>query len=191
MIRRFCNALTTSPARPLWPVVVALGLYLQGCASLSEHECRGEDWYKIGFDDGFDGAAPTKIETHREACARYGIEPDAKQYEVGRRDGLANYCTVRRGFDVGREGRPYGGGCPEGAESEFLRGHSLGRRFHDVDEELARIDNEMRGYRGQLDTAGLDDTQLRSVHGQFSDLQLRRSQLEAERRELEWELRRL
>jgi len=191
VIRRARSELTISTLPAPRIVVIALSLCLQACASLSEGECRGEDWYKIGFDDGFDGGSSEKIETHREACARYGIEPDREQYEVGRRDGLVHYCTVNRGFDIGREGRPYGGGCPAGTESEFLRGHSLGRRFYDVDQELARIDNEMRAYRVQLDTPELDDAQVRGLHGRISDLEFERERLEAERRDLEWERRRL
>ena len=51
------------------------GLLLAGCATLSERECRDQDWYGIGADDGFDGAPASTIEDHRKACTEYGIEP--------------------------------------------------------------------------------------------------------------------
>ena len=107
-------AACTRSAMPLVPLAALL--LLAGCATLSERECRDQDWYGIGADDGFDGALASTIEDHRKACTEYGIEPDAEQYEVGRRDGLKQYCTVTRGFDIGRKGMMYGGGCPTGAE---------------------------------------------------------------------------
>ncbi len=179
---------------PLWRsagtlLIAALGL--SACASLSERECRDQDWYGIGFDDGYDGAPAAQVATHRQACTPYGVEPDVEQYEAGRRDGLAHYCTVQRGFELGSKGTSYGGGCPEGRDREFLRGHSLGRRFYAIDEELKRIDDELRMYRLQGDTTGLDPTQLNRANVRIRDLELERSRLEAERRELEWELRRL
>jgi hypothetical protein len=176
-------------ARPL--ACLLLVSSLPGCASLSERECRGEDWYKVGFDDGYDGSPATEVAEHREACAPYGITPDVEQYEVGRRDGLVHYCTVTRGFEIGRQGLSYSGGCPAGRDREFLRGHHLGRRFHDVDEELARVESDLRSYRYQLDTPDLDEGQQRGVYSRIRDLEFERSRLETERRHLEWELRRL
>jgi hypothetical protein len=174
----------------LRPAAMSLLLCLQACASLSEQECRNPDWYRIGFDDGYDGAPAAEVASHREACAKYGIEPDERQYEGGRRDGLAHYCTVKRGFEVGREGKSYSGGCPAGADREFLRGHQLGRRFHDVDEQLARIESDMRIYRSQPDVSNLPPNE-RGAYGRIRDLELERARLEDERRQLESELRRL
>jgi hypothetical protein len=182
-------ALSRAAVRPL--AVSALALFISACATLSEGECRDQDWYGIGADDGFDGAPASKIEEHRKACAEYGIVPDTEQYEVGRRDGLTQYCTVTRGFDIGRKGMQYGGGCPPGADREFLRGHSLGRRFNDVEEELKRIDNDLRMYRSQSTTAEVDDVDQRRMYSRIQDLEFQRSQLEAELRHLEWERQRL
>jgi hypothetical protein len=174
---------------PLVPLAALL--LLAGCATLSERECRDQDWYGIGADDGFDGAPASTIEDHRKACTEYGIEPDAEQYEVGRRDGLKQYCTVTRGFDIGRKGMMYGGGCPTGAESEFLRGHSLGRRFYDVEEELRRIDSDLRSYRSQSTTPDVDETTQTRAYSRIRDLEFERSRLESELRHLEWERQQL
>ena len=170
---------------------LSLALCLQGCASLSERECRGQDWYKIGFDDGYDGSASTRLAAHHDACTEYGITPDAGQYEAGRRDGLVHYCTVARGFEIGRQGLQYGGGCPTGSEREFLRGHELGRRFYGIDHRLARIEEELRSYRARLGSADLDENQQRRLQALIRDLEFERSRLESDRRHLEWELRRL
>lgn len=180
----------TAPWRSL-SLLVLLAVAFPACKTLSEGECRDQDWYGIGADDGFDGAPASQIDQHRAACAEYGIEPDAEQYEAGRRDGLVQYCTVERGFDIGRDGAMYRGGCPAGADREFRRGHDLGRRFYDVEEQLRRIDGDLRMYRSQGSTPDVTNPDQRQVYTRMRDLELERSRLEAELRQLEWERRRL
>ena len=182
-------AASLTALRPL--VAAVLVLSLQACATLSEGECRNQDWYGIGADDGYDGAPASKVDAHREACAEYGVEPDVEQYEAGRRDGLVHYCTVARGLEIGREGRSYGGGCPAGSDREFLRGHGLGRRFYTVDQELKRIDDELRMSRSHSTAPDVDETQQQRYHTRIRELEFERSQLEAELRHLEWERQRL
>ena len=172
-------------------VIALLSLVLQGCATLSERECRDQDWYGIGADDGYDGAPASQIDEHRAACAEFGIEPDTQQYEAGRRDGLVQYCTVERGFDIGRDGAMYRGGCPAGSDREFLRGHDLGRRFYDVEEQLRRIDDDLRMFRSQSTAPDVADPDQRRVYTRIRDLEFERSRLEDELRALEWERRRL
>ena len=183
-----CRVLAVPP-RSL--VIALLSLALQGCATLSERECRDQDWYGIGADDGYDGAPASQIDAHREACAEFGIEPDAEQYEAGRRDGLVQYCTVTRGFETGRDGSQYRGGCPAGSDREFLRGYDLGRRFYAVEQELQRINGDLRMYRSQGTTPDLSDADQRRLYTRVRDLEFERSQLEADLRHLEWERARL
>ena len=189
MLRHSACRVPTVPPRSL--VIAVLSLALQGCATLSERECRDQDWYGIGADDGYDGGPASQIDAHRAACAEFGIEPDTEQYEAGRRDGLVQYCTVSRGFDIGRDGSLYGGGCPEGSDREFLRGYDLGRRFYVVEQELQRIDGDLRMYRSQGTTPDLGDADQRRLYTRVRDLEFERSQLEAELRHLEWERARL
>jgi hypothetical protein len=182
----------TSPvALALYAAGPLIALYLHGCASLSESECRDQDWYAIGFDDGYDGDPASQLAGHGEACAKYSITPDARQYEVGRRDGLVHYCTVTRGFEIGRDGYAYRGGCPPGSDHEFRRGHELGRRFHAVDQALVRVEGDLRLYRGQLNAADLDQDQQQRVYTRVRELDFERERLEADRRHLEWERQRL
>jgi len=166
-------------------------LALAGCASLSERECRDGDWYQIGLEDGFAGREPGRLSAHADACAEYGIVPDAAQYRAGRDDGLVQFCTTTRGFETGRQGYSYAGVCPASREPAFLRGYDLGRRFHDVDSRLARIDSDLGTYRSQLSGKDLEEKQRRRLESLLRNLELERSRLEDERRRLEWEFRRL
>ena len=189
------QAMRIAATRPQALVLCAAGpliaLCLQACASLSESECRNQDWYTIGFEDGTDGDPQAQIDEHGAACAKFGVTPDARQYEVGRRDGLVHYCTVANGFEVGRDGYGYRGSCPAGSDREFLRGHSLGRRFHDVDQELARIEDDLRLYRNQLGGTELDQGQQQRLYSRMRELEFERSRLEDELRRLERERQRL
>ena len=166
-------------------------LALSGCASLSERQCRGEDWYQIGFSDGVNGARPDRVSSHGEACAKYSITVDTQQYEFGRRDGLVHYCTTARGFGIGQDGLAYTGVCEGSGEADFVRGWRVGRQFYEIDARLASIDSDMRMYRNRLSDKDLDDTQCRRIERVYRDLSYERSRLEADRRQLEWDLQRL
>lgn len=191
-MQRAARATASNPAAlALCAAGPLIALCLQGCATLSESECRDQDWYSIGFKDGYDGDPVTQLAVHGEACAKYGITPDASQYEVGRRDGLVHYCTVTRGFEVGRDGYGYRGGCPPGRDREFLRGHVLGRQFHEVDQELKRIEDDLRLYGNQLGATELDQGQQQRLYSRIRELELDRSRLEDELRRLERERQRL
>jgi hypothetical protein len=59
---------------------------LAGCAGLSDSECRGANWYDIGWRD-----ARFKLQSqgslYLRQCERYGVKVDAARYEQGHREG--------------------------------------------------------------------------------------------------------
>ena len=164
---------------------------LAGCASLSEKQCRAQDWYQVGYEDGNAGANAGRIESHSSACAAYGIETDTAQYDIGRADGLQRYCTLARGIETGVRGSPYSGACAGDREAEFLRGYREGRRLYDVDVRLARVESDIETYRRRLAVKDVDDEQRRRLYQVLRDLEFDRSRLEGERRQVEWALRTL
>lgn len=180
------------PPPALTTCAIALAALLAaGCATLSEEECHDGDWYRVGLSDGHAGASPERIAKHIEACAEHGVSIDREQYAAGRVDGLRHYCTRANGYRVGREGFGYAGVCPSGSEPEFLVGHDLGRRFHAVDRELARIDADLRIYRQQMGNDSLSDEQRNRIENVLRDLEAQRWRAEGEYRRLESELREL
>jgi hypothetical protein len=181
MLRRACRIL---------PGILALAS-LAGCSSLSERQCRAQDWYQVGYEDGSAGTHTRRIESHASACAAYGIEIDTAQYEIGRVDGLQHYCTLARGIETGVRGSPYSGACTGDREVEFLRGYREGRRLYDVDVRLARVESDIETYRRRLAVKDLDDEQRRRLYQLLRDLEFDRSRLEGERRQVEWALRTL
>jgi hypothetical protein len=167
--------------------IVALAS-LAGCASLTEKQCRAQDWYQVGFEDGDAGISAARIESHSAACAAYAIEPDKAQYQVGRADGLQRYCTLARGIDTGMRGSSYSGVCSGDSEREFLRGYREGRRLYDVDARLARVEYDIESYRRQLAGKDIDDEQRRRIHQVLRDLEFHRTRLENERRQVQRDL---
>ena len=170
--------------------IVALAS-LAGCASLSEKQCRAQDWYQIGFEDGNAGASAARVESHSAACAAYAIEPDSAQYQVGRADGLQRYCTLARGINTGMRGASYSGVCTGDSEREFLRGYREGRRLYDVELRLARVESDIESYRRRLAVKDIDDEQRRRLYQVLRDLEFDRTRLENERRQVQWDLREL
>lgn len=59
---------------------------LAGCAGMSEAECRGANWYDVGWRD-----ARFKLQSqdtlYVQQCARYGVTIDVARYAQGHREG--------------------------------------------------------------------------------------------------------
>ena len=118
----------------------ALALLGSGCATLSEGECHTADWYQLGRVDGQRGYDLSRLYEHQEACAEFGIRPDAKAYYRGRQVGLASYCTRANGYEEGREGHRYRGVCPPKYEQRFLAAYRDGKLVHEVEEDIEDVE---------------------------------------------------
>jgi hypothetical protein len=130
---------------------------LLGCASMSREECLMADWRTIGYEDGVRGLTGDNIARHRKACAKAGVAPDRAAYELGRQDGLREFCQPARGYDYGRGGNNYAGVCPADLEDEFLQAYSDGRALfsleqgvRDVEGQLVRTDRQIDRLREDL-----------------------------------------
>jgi len=126
--------------------VAALGL--SGCATMSGEQCRTAKWEETGRTDGRRGQRPEQFETHREACARHGVEPKADEWRRGYQQGVGEFCTPAGGYDTGRAnvgdaslcaGRP--------GEQEFLAARQHG---HQVFVLLSEVRERYRDLRMAL-----------------------------------------
>jgi hypothetical protein len=145
--------------RPLSIIVAAL---LAGCASLDRDECRNADWYAIGLEDGARGRALERLGDHRRACAEHGIAPHTERYLAGREQGLKSFCTYERGFEHGRSGQRYAGGCPAATAASFQSGYELGRELHDLNRRLTEVQGEIGRSKARL-KQGLPTPRARSA----------------------------
>lgn len=70
--------------------LVALLATLAGCAGMSDAECRGANWYDVGYRD-----ARFKLQNqaaaYGEQCGRHGVKVDVARYEQGLREGRYDF----------------------------------------------------------------------------------------------------
>ena len=122
-------------------------LALGSCATMSAEQCMAGDWSGQGYMDGQQGLTMSRLDDHAEACAEHGVTPDAAAYAAGRRQGLLQYCTPQKGFEVGRTGSGYAGVCPSGLEADFTYGYRDGQVVYAAEQALANA-------RGRVDSLG-------------------------------------
>ncbi len=58
-------------------------LWLSGCSTLSEQQCRLGDWYGLGYQDGQAGRTQARLANYHQDCAEYGITPYLKRRQEG------------------------------------------------------------------------------------------------------------
>lgn len=161
-----------------WLSVIAVLALLSGCATLSEGDCATGDWREIGRNDGLHGLQRSQLAKHQEACAEYGVRPDVRAYDAGRRSGLRAYCTPDKGFLEGREGRTYRGVCTPPDERGFLDAYREGKIIYaarealkDVDQDITRKENLIKDDDTGTDERSRLRRELRKLRHDRSRLQ--------------------
>lgn len=145
---------------------------MAGCASLSEKECLTVDWADQGYRDGRAGQPPSRIEDHRDACAKMGIIPDTERYRVGRDDGVLEYCSPANAVHEGRLGRSYRNACPVQLEGTFLAYHRLGYRAYEAEQRLESLDRQMQRTQRDLEKEK-NESKRRELRNELRDLDRR------------------
>ena len=69
---------------PLRIVLVACALLIAGCETMGVVECHGQNWYRLGLNDG-KVAAEKERERYVKSC---GTDFDAKRYDEGYKEGV-------------------------------------------------------------------------------------------------------
>ena len=124
--------------------LVIAALLLSSCASMSEQECLTANWQDQGFRDGRNGEPLTRIEDHRQACAKVGVIPDQRLYFKGRDQGILHYCTPDNAIREGRLGRAYRNACPAHLEHRFLQAYEQGKEIYEVEQHIEKLNTESK-----------------------------------------------
>src|SRR5574341_142625 len=70
--------------------LLALIATLAGCAGMSDVECRGANWYDVGYRD-----ARFKLQNqagvYAQQCEPHGVKVDVARYEQGLREGRYDF----------------------------------------------------------------------------------------------------
>jgi len=62
-------------------------LTLAGCAGMDANECRGADWYQLGYRDGLFGLQ-RRDESYSYLCSQHSVTVDRASYAKGWQEGL-------------------------------------------------------------------------------------------------------
>ena len=65
-------------------------LVLAGCAAMNDADCRGANWYDVGYRDAR-FKLQSQAEIYAAQCERHGVKIDAARYEQGLREGRYDF----------------------------------------------------------------------------------------------------
>ncbi|MET0657824.1 MAG: DUF2799 domain-containing protein [Steroidobacteraceae bacterium] len=133
---------------------------------MSAKECRATDWRTVGYEDGVVGYSGNRIGQYRKQCGEHGISPDLNSYQLGRDEGLREYCKPLNGFRAGARGNGYKGVCPAELDAAFMDAYQSGRHLHTLRSRVGSTVNEIDSLREEAD---LIDRDLISVGAQILD----------------------
>ncbi len=153
-------------------LVLAATLVLAACASLSEDECRGGDWQRIGIEDGNAGRESDFLQSHAKACADYGIAPERTAWEQGRQIGLKTYCTPSRAYNEGVKGRTLKNVCPINDLAVLQRANDRGFRVFWIEREIDEAESDIRRINSLLSRLPNGDPSRASLIAERSSLRL-------------------
>lgn len=138
----------------IWKVVgaVAATLVMSGCATMSNEECLATDWTAVGYEDGARGYTTERFSKHRQACAKHGVTADFSAYQLGRDEGLVEYCQPGRGFNVGVDGGRYYGVCNVQLERDFLDAYNAGYHLFTLRSNVNRANASISSKERELES---------------------------------------
>ncbi|EJL38135.1 Protein of unknown function (DUF2799) [Caulobacter sp. AP07] len=180
--------------------VLAGGLLLASCATMSQEACLQGDWAGVGFKDGEAGRPQSRLDEHAKACSKAGVVPDARPYFAARDQGLKLYCTPQRGFQEGRLGNAYAGVCPERVAGRFLAAYADGQLIHaatsrlsqaesdrdSADNRAEKRDREASGVEDELKNPALNAEQKRELRDRLNRLRSERRAAVEDGRRADW-----
>lgn len=165
-------------------VFTLIGIMLSGCAAMSEQECIYSDWTAVGYEDGADGRSSDRFGDYRRACADHSITPDFQAWQVGREQGLIEYCQPLRGFQVGESGGYYSGVCNSNLEPGFLDAFRLGADLYSLRSNLDAIASRVEANTESIQGIDSDVAEIESIIILDETTPAQRSQLLVDMREL-------
>lgn len=135
-------------------------LALGSCAPVTEEECRGGDWNKIGFEDGRNGHYTTRFDDIAETCGDFGVAAQKAPYLAGREAGLKLYCTPENLYQEGRRGREFRGVCPPKLNQSLRFAYNHGQNYYEIGEKIAGYEREIDDLEFRIFSLAKTDTNV-------------------------------
>lgn len=112
---------------------------LSACSTISEDTCMAGNWEAVGYKDGANGKASSRLEKVAEKCTKYGASVDNRAYWAGYDRGVVSYCTFQRGFERGENGGAYNQVCAGELSAEYAPGYEEGRARYAIKREHKQL----------------------------------------------------
>lgn len=170
-------------------IILVLSQGLMGCASLQKEaalSCTETNWYEIGRREGAQGLPDKASEQIKKVCEEDNEKESAlAQLENGRSLGLAEFCSISNGFELGRLGQDLPKGiCPNSLEDALKEGYSRGQKASSVEEARRDLYLRIQTLRRELDSDGLSLARRGLLEGERLELESKRQDLDGELTEL-------
>jgi len=88
--KAFGRPIGANLCRRIRPLALAASLLAAGCAGMGEAECRGANWYDVGYRDAR-YKMQSQADVYAHQCERHGVKVDAARYEQGLRQGRYDF----------------------------------------------------------------------------------------------------
>ena len=139
----------------IWGFVAVAGaaLFLASCATVSREQCEAGDWPAIGKAHALQGFPASRLDNVVEDCGRHSIAVDTDAYMQGWRMGVRAYCTPRRGFEDGRNGKRPSFSCPADLAVDYDDARRLGGRLKEAEADVSLSESSLERSQREVDDA--------------------------------------
>ncbi len=169
-------------------IVLVAVVLISSCASMTENECLTVNWLDQGFRDGRNGQALSRLEEHRQACAKVGVTPNRQLYFQGRDQGILHYCSPQNALQEGLKGQPYRNACPAHLEHGFLVAYDKGKQIYDAEQRVEKLNQQSSQLENTLKKEN-DQEERRYLRQELRDIDRQLQQAREDMRYLERRLR--
>jgi len=108
------------------------------------------DWKMVGLEDGMKGSPESTIGSYRKDCAKISVVPNLAQYQQGHREGARKYCTVTKGYEVGKSGGAYYHVCPADLEPRFLTAYKSGQELYGITRQIQQLETAITNAESRI-----------------------------------------
>jgi hypothetical protein len=168
--------------------VLAAGVLLASCATMSPEECKVADWREVGQRDGLSGKPLSQLHDRAEDCGKVGVAVNSQAYKQGRDLGLRNFCRLENAVPLGLNGGTYAGVCPPEIDRAFQHRFQIARSVYDLRNDVRNLDSQIDNLERRL--SDLHHVEERRLKEAGSDEQRKkvRQDVDDERRHIRGEL---
>ncbi len=170
-------------------IILGAGLMATSCATISESECVAGNWADIGYKDGVQGVARSRIADYVKKCGEYGQGVDRNLYLSNFETGLSYYCTYDKGFERGKGGNGYNTVCDGPQAADFRAGYDDGFAQYELKKRYERFEYDIHETEDQIEDIRkrLQDSELSAE--EKTRLRKKKKRLSSELYDLKWDFR--